>query len=117
VCELFHFSYRFDETKGSHLCCGHQQCLASSEKVTKLLDQDVLQVQLCHRFASGEDRNQLKPENYRFIAYRNVFFLIHGRTKKKMSRLPLPSCIMMKVRSLFPDPENNYSGFKSKNQR
>jgi hypothetical protein len=28
----------------------------------------------------------------RFIAYRNVFFLVYGRTTAKMSRKPLPSC-------------------------
>jgi hypothetical protein len=88
-----------------------------SEKVAKLLDRDVLDVQLCHRFAKDEDKNQQKPENYRFIAYRNVFFIIYGRTKAKMSRLPIPSCVVMRIREAYPDPENIYTGFRSKKQR
>jgi hypothetical protein len=82
--------------------------------VTKLLDPDVLEVQLSQRYAAGEDKNQLKPENYRFMAYRNTFFVVYGRTKKKMTRLPLPSCIVMRIRSAYPDPKNCYTGFRSK---
>jgi hypothetical protein len=85
--------------------------------VSKLLDRDVHEVLLCHRYASGEDKNQLKPENFRFVAYRNVFFIVYGRTKKKMSRLPLPSCAVIRIRNAYPDPQNSYSGFRSKKQK
>ena len=107
---------RFQETGEPFFCCGQEICLSMTEKVTKLLDPDVLEVQLSHRYADGEDKNQLKPENYRFMAYRNIFFVIYGRTKKKMARLPLPSCIVMRIRSAYPDPKNCYSGFRSKRQ-
>lgn len=83
----------------------------------KLLDTDVLKIQICHRYATGEDKNQLKPENYRYIAYRNLFFMLHGRTRAKMTRSPLPSCMVLKIREAFPDPNNQYTGFRSKRQR
>ena len=111
-----YFSFRFEETKEPFRCCGEASCLASGDKVKKLLDPDVLTVQICHRYATGEDKNQLKPENFRYIAYRNVFFLLNGRTRAKMSRAPLPSCIIMKIREAFPDPNNQYTGFRAKNQ-
>lgn len=111
------FCCRFDETKEPHRCCGQEDCLSSSERVSKLLDPEVLEVQLCQRFASGEDSYQQKPENYRFVAYRNIFFLIYGRTMPRMSRKPLPSCVMIRIRAAFPDPKDHYTGFRFKKQR
>jgi hypothetical protein len=113
------FYFRFDETKEPFRCCGEASCLALSEKVSKLLDKDVLEVQMCHRYASGDDKYQPKPENMRYIAYRNIFFLMYGRTRPKMSRAPLPSCVVMKIRESFPDPQNHYTGFRpnAKKQR
>ncbi len=73
---------------------------------------------LAQRYASKEDRNQLKPENFRFVAYRNLFFAINGRTRVKMSRRPLPSCVVLKIREAYPDPQNKYTGFQeAKRQR
>jgi hypothetical protein len=91
--------------------------MSLTEQVSKLIDPDVLQIQLAHRYANAEDHNQLLPENFRFVSYRNLFFLTYGRTKAKMSRLPLPSCLVLKVRSTFPDPNDTYTGFKKKRQR
>jgi hypothetical protein len=82
--------------------------------VDKLLDQEILEIQLAHRNADSLDQNQLRPENFRFLAYRNMFFMVYGRTKAKMTRLPIPSCLVVKVRSMFPDPNNSYTGFKAK---
>jgi hypothetical protein len=72
---------------------------------------------MCHRYASGEDKYLPKPENFRYIAYRNVFFLMYGRTRPKMSRAPLPSCVVMKIRASYPDPDNQYTGFRYKKLR
>jgi hypothetical protein len=112
---LFHA--RFDKTEDPWRCCGEKDCLALTEKVAKLLDQDILDVQICHRWASGEDKIQKKPENYRYIAYRNLFFLLYGRKRPRMSRSPLPSCIVLKIREAYPDPENMYTGYKAKKRR
>jgi hypothetical protein len=109
----YYFS-RFDESKDPIRCCGKETCLSLAPLVAKLLDKDVLAVQLAHRNADLQDQNQLRPENYRFLAYRNLFFMVYGRTKAKMTRLPIPSCLVMKVRTIFPDPNNSYTGFKPK---
>jgi hypothetical protein len=113
VCE----QCRFDETKAPFRCCGQEVCLSLTEPVAKLLDRQVLEVQLAHRYAAREDHNQLLAKSFRFVAYRNLFFFIYGRTRAKMSRKPIPSCLMMKVRAIYPDPSNTYTGFKNKKRR
>ena len=107
-------SCRFDLTKEPHRCCGLVDCMSMSEKVTRLLHRDILEVQLAARFAEYEDQNEPRPENFRFIAYRNLVFMLYGRTRVKMPRLPLPSCFVLRVRDLYPDPNENYTNFKTK---
>jgi hypothetical protein len=63
------------------------------------------------------DNSEARPESFRFVAYRNLFILTYGQTRAREERKPLPSCLVMKVRSLFPDPENRYTGFKAKRSR
>ncbi len=46
-----------------------------------------------------------------------MFILTYGRTRAKEERKPLPSCLVMRVRSLFPDRNDQYTGFKSKKKR
>jgi hypothetical protein len=112
-----HFRCRFEDTKEPYRCCGQVACLSTTQRMTKLLDRDVLDIQLCHRWASGEDKTQKKPENYRYVAYRNIFFLLYGRTRPRMSRCPLPSCVVLKIRETYPDPNNHYTGFQAKKQK
>ncbi len=88
-----------------------------SEKVSRLLHRDILEVQLAIRYADYEDLNEPRPENFRYIAYRNLVFMLYGRTRKKMPRLPLPSCLVLRVRDLYPDPNRNYTNFKSKKKK
>lgn len=30
---------------------------------------------------------------FRYVLYRAIFFLVYGRTEKKMARMPLPNCL------------------------
>jgi hypothetical protein len=85
--------------------------------VTKLLDPDILEIQIGLRYRAREDYCDLKPEAFRFVAYRNLFIMTYGRSRAKMSRMPLPSCLVMMVRKAFPDPGNQYTGFKAKRKR
>jgi hypothetical protein len=85
--------------------------------VAKLLDPDVLEIQIGLQYRDRENNSEKKPENYRFVAYRNMFILTYGRTRAKEERKPLPSCLVMRVRNLFPDPNDQYTGFKSKKKR
>jgi hypothetical protein len=85
--------------------------------VTKLLDPEVLEIQIGLRYRAREDNCDLKPESLRFVAYRNLFILTYGRTRARMKRMPLPSCLVMKVRRAFPDPDNHYTGYNAKRKR
>jgi len=69
------------------------------------------------RHKDGLEKNRQLPANYRFMAYRHIVFTIYGRTRKKMSRMPLPSCCINSVRSTFPDPSGKYTGFRIANFR
>jgi hypothetical protein len=108
---------RFEETQEPFRCCGMENCVSQSERATKLLDPDILEIQIGLRYRAREDNCYLKPEALRFVAYRNLFILTYGRTRAKMSRMPLPSCLVMMVRKAFPDPDNKYTGFMAKRKR
>ena len=54
--------------------------------------------------------------DFRYIAYRNIF-TIYSRTKRKMSRMPLPSCLVLRLRAAYPDPNAKYTGFRGKKSR
>jgi hypothetical protein len=78
---------------------------------------EVLTVQINLRYREKADHCDLKAENFRFAAYKNLFILTYGRTRAKEERRPLPSCLTMMVRSKFPDPNNQYTGFQPKKKR
>jgi hypothetical protein len=46
--------------------------------------------------------------NMRFGAYYAMSLFLNGHTKQ---RIPLPSCIMSKIREAYPDDNNQYVGF------
>jgi hypothetical protein len=115
--EKKNFFSRFDETGEPFRCCGKGDCVSLSDRVTKLLDPDVLEIMIGLRFRDKTDYSDLKPESFRFCAYRNLFVLTYGRTRAKMERKPLPSCLVLRVRRQYPDPNNHYTGFKVKRMR
>jgi hypothetical protein len=111
------FFSRFEETKEPYRCCGKEICMSLSERVQKLLDPEILEIQISLRYRDRVDNSDLKPESFRFVAYRNLFILTYGRTRAKMERKPLPSCLVMRVRMTYPDPRNEYTGFQAKKKR
>lgn len=45
--------------------------------------------------------------NYRYASYRNLYFFLYKRNVKgKNARLVMPSCLVDKVRSVFPNPDD-----------
>jgi hypothetical protein len=49
-----------------------------TERVEKLIDGEVLEIQLAHRYANREDHNKIEARSFRFVAYRQeelVYFL------------------------------------------
>ncbi|XP_044130704.1 uncharacterized protein LOC122923908 [Bufo gargarizans] len=57
-----------------------------------------------------------KQENrhHRKIAYRSFTAWVHGYLGIG-NRRPIPSCVVNKVRTCFPDPDSEYTGFKECN--
>ena len=55
--------------------------------------------------------DELRPENKRFQLYRMIFQYMHGYAGKGV-RIRLPDCCVKYVRSLYPDPNGEYTGFK-----
>ncbi len=50
----------------------------------------------------------------RHLAYKSFVFMIHAANYVgRHNRVRLPSCVIMRIRELYPDPENNYAGFSS----
>jgi hypothetical protein len=109
--------FRFEETGEPFRCCGKVECVSLTDRVTKLLDPDVLEIMIGLRYQDKIDNSDLKPESFRFSAYRNLFIMTYGRTRAKMERKPLPSCLVMRVKRQYPDPNNHYTGFKVKRLR
>ncbi len=85
--------------------------------VLRLLHKDVLNLNLAMRYSSRLDNNKPNPNNYRFQCYRNLFFVIYGRTKAKKVRKPLPSCCVLRVRELFPEANGKYTNFSLRGKR
>ena len=56
------------------------------------------------RNRDDQHRGEMKPENYRYVASRNLVFLLYGRTRAKMSKMPLPSCLLNLVWATYPHP-------------
>jgi hypothetical protein len=52
-----------------------------------------------------------EPNNYRFAAYRQFTLLVHSYLGKD-NRIPLPSCVVSRIRKEYPDPNENYVGFR-----
>jgi hypothetical protein len=42
-----------------------------SEKVQKILDPDVLEIQIGLRYRDRMDNSEARPESYRYVAYKN----------------------------------------------
>ena len=113
----FNFFFRFEETKEPYRCCGKADCVSLTDRVTKLLDPEVLEIMIGLRYRDKADNSELKPESFRYSAYRNLVVLTYGRTRAKKKRLPLPSCLVMRVRRQYPDPDHHYTGFQVKRSR
>lgn len=73
------------------------------------LDEDVLQIAyLNYRMQYGHEEKTIH-ERYRFTAYRQFVMWIFRHLGKKI-RVPLPSCVVSKIREKFTSPD--YCGFK-----
>ena len=52
---------------------------------------------------------------YRYAAYRQFTWWAHNRVGRHIRRV-IPACVVKKIREEFPEPDQNYTGFKSGNE-
>ena len=124
------------ETDDASIWCECGKCVASAtirEKVCckkpVVFDTDVFESKVCitetdaflnvclNRFvlqaAIGNwndlthDNRNLGNKNYRFIAYRQYISWSYGYLGRR-KRKPLPNCAIIKIREIYPDPNNVY---------
>ena len=74
---------------------------------TICLNKNVLEVALESWNDLRGDNKNYKNNNYRFISYRQYILWSHGHMGKR-NRVPLPVCVLKRIREVFPDPENCY---------
>ena len=63
------------------------------------------------KLARDKDNN-VKDEGLRYACYRSYLHMIKIYGTGKAQRVVLPSCVVTKVRELYPDPSGLYTGFK-----
>ena len=107
-----------DET----LCCIHSlseehttffngaKCIAETRGFSFVcLEKDVLETSLgAWERLVGDRRNVCN--RYRFIAYKQYIWWIYGRLGKDV-RKRIPTCVLYKIRTIYPDPNNIYVPF------
>lgn len=92
-------------------CCGKkkekgEECLTLHKELWDLLTP--FKLETMHNWAHNEqmdieeEKLDHNNRNYRRTAYRIVFTHIHGRTKIPYKRIPLPMCVVGRIRELFP---------------
>lgn len=93
---------------------GDFQCIIESPRFSKMcLDEDILGNVLTGLHETRGDHLEEVPSNrsLRYAAYRQFSWWVFKRLGKNNRRV-LPSCVLWKIRSKFPDPEGKYTKYK-----
>ena len=102
------------EIKTMDVCCGKLQSNCHSVEpmfVEGCLSEFALEIgQICYANSRAQTP-RFNNENLRFIAYRNYIAWIHGKLGKG-NRKPVPSCCVLRIRSVYPDPNNRYALYR-----
>lgn len=89
------------------------RCVCDSEEIKQVIN--AISCRLLwvasQRYSGGSlDTSLMKDNNYRHFAYKNYITCIHGYLGKGR-RIPVPSCVVLAIRRLYPDPGQMYRGF------
>ena len=75
-------------------------------------EKDVLELQGSGiRTVSRDSEGTIKPEGYRFIAYTTFLQMCTLRFCGKGRRYVVPSCVVSRIRAMFPSPNGKYTDF------
>lgn len=84
------------------------QCITESDGFREVcLLKNVLEAALGAWHIFKGEKSDLSNKSYRFIAYKQYIYWIHGRLGRNI-RIPIPSCAVNKIRKTFPAPNNIY---------
>ena len=93
-------------------CCKHKDCIIDRRKFFKFcLDPENLEMAIKNTVDIRNDARDNSTRAFRKAAYRNYVFWRYGYLGKGNRRV-CPSCVVMKIRSIYPSPTGIYMGFK-----
>ena len=100
--------------------CGQLPCLLCSDDAEEMFcDLDLVLLSEEANDIAGLDRSEVikkiaadQLKATRFKAYKRWSFVVNG-VLGKGRRVPLPNCITKKIKELWPDPEEEYVGFRA----
>jgi len=121
------------ETIEESVCCRSTKfsqasgvCVCENNLVGGILKKELLEInqRTVWSMADQPVATELTNKNYRFSAFRSLYFWKNKKKKTNSFRLALPACLVCYVRSKYPDPNSCYTGFvpstpatKNKKQR
>ena len=100
-------------TPEENKCCGRRHCVTSFSKFSKVcLDKDILEVSIIARADYRADEISFRNNDYRKAAYYQYCLWKYGKLGRGNRRI-LPACVVTLIRATYPEPNENYMGFRS----
>lgn len=90
-------------------------CITKTTRFMEVVEnKDILKL-LRYTYAKGNSKyleRNLDNRQYRHLCYKFFVFLINCHSSVNMTRYILPSCVIKRIRELYPEFKNTYTGFK-----
>ena len=95
------------------VCCKTRPCITTTDAFhDTCLNRNVLSVCILDRNDFYGDDKGFTPNNYRKAGYRQCILYSHGFLGRGNCKV-VPSCAVWRIRENYPEPSNNYLGFRS----
>ena len=90
------------------------QCVIELDIFKKTIEEpDVLELQaIGNRDVKRDNEGKIKAEGFRFIAYSTFLKMCSLRFIGKGRRYVIPSCVVVRIRDLYPSPDGQYTDFQ-----